>query len=146
MPYRSVRKIAIGSLLLGLTAIHSSLSAASDACVIGSSACLAAIERSIVELFEKASPSVVQIAALTGIKDPSKFAISLGAGFVWDSAGHIVTNEHVVRGAETISIWLVAGERLEAEVVGLAPNYDLAVLRLKQAQAMTARSSREVTY
>jgi 2-alkenal reductase len=53
-----------------------------------------------------------------------------GTGFVWDAAGHVVTNNHVVQGARPIAIRLVSGEVVTADVVGTAPNYDLAVLRL----------------
>ena len=55
----------------------------------------------------------------------------MGSGLVWDGSGHVVTNEHVVRNASTIVAWLVSGESVDAEIAGLAPNYDLAVIRLK---------------
>lgn len=100
------------------------------------STCLGTAERAVVELIEKAAPSVVQITALAGLNDRTRFTISLGSGFAWDSKRPIVTNEDVVRGAEAISISLAAGQQLDVEIVGLAPNYDLAVLRLKQAQEL----------
>jgi 2-alkenal reductase len=53
-----------------------------------------------------------------------------GTGFVWDAAGHIVTNNHVVQNASPIAIRLNSGEIVPATVVGTAPNYDIAVLRL----------------
>jgi 2-alkenal reductase len=58
--------------------------------------------------------------------------VRIGSGFLWDSAGHIVTNEHVVRDATIIWVFLASGKDIEAEVVGIARNYDLAVLRFKQ--------------
>jgi 2-alkenal reductase len=88
-------------------------------------------ERSIVEIFERVSPSVVRVSTITGAND-----IGIGSGFIWDASGNIVTNEHVVQGAATIAIWYASSEPLEAEVVGVAPNYDLAVIRLKQARAL----------
>ena len=105
-----------------------------NACALQQVPCLEAIERSVVALFEKTAPSVVQVTALSGLNDKARFAISLGSGFIWDLNGNIVTNEHVVRGAELITISLASGKQFDADVVGLAPNYDLAVLRLKQAQ------------
>jgi 2-alkenal reductase len=53
-----------------------------------------------------------------------------GTGFVWDVAGHVVTNNHVVQNAGPIAVRLASGELASAELVGAAPNYDLAVLRL----------------
>ena len=89
-------------------------------------------ERSIVEIFERVSPSVVRVHTVTGAND-----IGMSSGFIWDASGNIVTNEHVVQGAATIAIWYASiSEPVEAEVVGVAPNYDLAVIRLKQARAL----------
>jgi 2-alkenal reductase len=97
---------------------------------------LAEIERATVELFERVSPSVVGITAISGADDPAKFNVGTGSGFIWDAAGNIVTNEHVVHGAGTVTIWLASHEQLEAEVVGVAPNYDLAVIRPKVKRAL----------
>jgi 2-alkenal reductase len=97
---------------------------------------LAEMERSVVDLFERASVSVVQIAAFAGADNAATVASKIGSGFVWDAAGNIVTNEHVVRGASTIVVWLASGERAEAEVVGAAPNHDLAVIRLKETRVL----------
>lgn len=104
---------------------------------------LAAAEKSTVELFERASPSVVHVFAQAaasgrnlgdvddgGEEGTGGSGMQTGTGFVWDAAGHVVTNNHVVQGARPIAIRLVSGEVISAEVVGTAPNYDLAVLRL----------------
>ena len=53
-----------------------------------------------------------------------------GTGFVWGTAGHIVTNEHVVHGTNSIAVRLSTGDVVRAEIVGTAPTYDLAVIRL----------------
>lgn len=92
---------------------------------------LSELEHSTIALFERVSPSVVAITTLTDANDPSKFRIDTGSGFIWDVFGNIVTNDHVVHGADTIEILLASGERLDATVVGVAPNYDLAVIRPK---------------
>ena len=55
-----------------------------------------------------------------------------GTGFVWDSAGHVVTNNHVVEGARKVFVQLDAGDPIPATVVGRAPEYDLAVVRLSR--------------
>ncbi|MDF3064243.1 MAG: peptidase and chymotrypsin/Hap [Microvirga sp.] len=89
-----------------------------------------------VELFERAAPSVVHVFAQARARRESLFegeeggGQQTGTGFVWDAAGHIVTNNHVVQNASPIAIRLNSGEIVRAELVGTAPNYDLAVLRL----------------
>ena len=96
---------------------------------------LAEIERATIDLFDRVSPSVVMITSITIGDDASKpdikFGIKTGSGFFWDISGNIVTNAHVVQDANTITVWLASGEQVEAETVGSAPNYDIAVIRLK---------------
>ena len=58
-----------------------------------------------------------------------------GSGFIWDGAGHVVTNFHVVKGADRIGVRLDSGEAIPATVVGAAPDYDLAVLKLSKTPA-----------
>jgi S1-C subfamily serine protease len=57
-----------------------------------------------------------------------------GSGFVVDEAGHIVTNQHVVEGAEDISVRFADGTRREAEVVGQDPSTDVALLKVDAPQ------------
>jgi 2-alkenal reductase len=59
-----------------------------------------------------------------------------GTGFVWDGAGHIVTNDHVVSGAAEVAVRFASGQVVRADVVGLAPNYDLAVIRVRGARQL----------
>jgi 2-alkenal reductase len=77
---------------------------------------------------------VVQVTTVGTAK--SKNPIRIGSGFVWDAAGNIVTNEHVIDGAAAILVWLPSGEALEAEVTAANRDYDLAVIRLKQAREL----------
>jgi 2-alkenal reductase len=98
--------------------------------------CVAAMERSTIELFRRISPSVVQIIAFNSAGNAKNLETKTASGFVWDESGHIVTNEHVVRDADVITAWLVSGERVDAEIVGLERNYDLAVIRLKKASIL----------
>jgi S1-C subfamily serine protease len=64
--------------------------------------------------------------------DPSlpQFAQALGSGFVWDSQGHIVTNNHVVEDASKIEVTFADGKVLEAKLVGTDPDSDLAVIQV----------------
>ena len=97
---------------------------------------LAEAERLTVSIFERVSPSVVQVAVPgrgTPLADEAAPGSS-GTGFVWDASGHIVTNDHVVQGARMVAVRFASGEVVQAEVVGLAPNYDLAVLRVQVTQ------------
>jgi S1-C subfamily serine protease len=102
---------------------------------------LSDIERSTVELFERVSPSVVQVvgqaAAAADVTAPDEGGGGQsGTGFIWDAAGHIVTNDHVVEGARELGVRFASGEVARATVVGLAPNYDLAVIRVGSSRQL----------
>jgi serine protease Do len=62
-------------------------------------------------------------------------ARALGSGFVWDKQGHIVTNNHVVDGAEKVTVTFADGLTLDAEVVGRDPESDLAVVKVDPSKA-----------
>ncbi|MEV6331454.1 trypsin-like peptidase domain-containing protein [Streptomyces sp. NPDC051909] len=81
----------------------------------------------------KALPSVVTIQAKSG---GSEGEGGTGTGFVYDKEGHIVTNNHVVASAAeggTLSATFSNGKTYDAEVVGRAEGYDVAVIKLKNA-------------
>ena len=92
-------------------------------------------EQSTVRLFEAAAPSVAYIN--TERLEPTSFftvgvAKGAGSGFVWDTSGHVVTNFHVVEGARNVQVQLDAGKTYSAKVIGVAPDYDLAVVKLAE--------------
>ncbi len=64
---------------------------------------------------------------------------SLGSGFVVDSAGYVLTNNHVVKDATKIKVRLQDGRTVDATVVGTDPQTDLAVLRIKASNLHTVR-------
>ena len=102
---------------------------------------LAATEQVLVDIYERVTPSVVQIRAVRQLDlpgDPSSFRPmpfdfrrSSGAGFVWDDQGHIVTNHHVVEGADRVTVVFADRTELEATVLGTDPDSDLAVLAVE---------------
>lgn len=118
-------------ILAVLTAINLHAEERPPAAGVESRSILAEIERATINLFERVSPSVVEITVITN-GDASTSKIKTGSGFFWDSAGNIVTNAHVVHDAKEIAVWLSSGEQVEAQLVGSAPNFDLAVIRPKE--------------
>jgi 2-alkenal reductase len=90
---------------------------------------LGANEKLAVEIYRNVSPSVAYIFAQRG-GDQLGGAAGAGSGFVWDRAGHIVTNNHVIEGADRVGVVFGQGNAIPARVVGRAPWADLAVLEL----------------
>ena len=73
-----------------------------------------------------------------GGRDRSYTSQSLGSGFVWSSEGIIVTNNHVVEGASTITVNFSDGTQLPAKLIGVDPDSDVAVLRVDAKKLLTA--------
>ncbi len=97
---------------------------------------LADDEQTTIALFKAASPSVVHITTHSVERD--FFSLNLykiprgsGTGFVWDQAGHIVTNYHVIRDADIAYVAFANHKTFPAKLVGVAPEKDLAVLRVE---------------
>jgi 2-alkenal reductase len=128
--------LAILALLPMLAALACAGPAASKSRTIDPRNALGEAERATIALFERVSPSVVGVTVIIGADDPSKFTVNTGSGFIWDGVGNIITNEHVVHGAGTITVWLASGDQFDAEIVGVAPNYDLAVIRPKEKRSL----------
>ena len=103
---------------------------------------LSEAERANIELFERVSPSVVQVAARSAAASPlaedegGGAGAASGTGFVWDNDGHVVTNNHVVQNGSEVAVRFASGEVAQAEIIGVAPNYDLAVLRIRNARQL----------
>jgi 2-alkenal reductase len=91
-------------------------------------------EKSNIELFQAAAPSVAYITTEQVRFNPFQgrsVAQGAGSGFIWDRAGNVVTNYHVIEGASTVYVQLHAGDPRPARVIGGAPEYDIAVVRLR---------------
>src|ERR1700704_2056780 len=96
---------------------------------------LAEAERTTIEIFDRVSPSVVQVAALANVPGAAGLngdggGVQSGTGFIWDNSRHVVTNAHVTAGTSEIVVRLASGDVVEAQPVGVAESYDLAVLHI----------------
>jgi Do/DeqQ family serine protease len=138
--------IGIGAILAGRTAVaQNGLQAASRA--------PEALSASFVEIAQRVEPAVVNIdtTQVTDLSDseseerggrpqnplydmlrrqPPRPTHGVGSGFIIDPKGYILTNHHVIEGANRITIGLLSGERFRAKVVGFDKETDLAVLKI----------------
>ncbi len=93
-------------------------------------------EGATIRLFEEASPSVCFITTSNLRRDyfnrnATEVPSGSGSGFVWDKKGHIVTNYHVIQRADRAKVSMSDQTVWDAKLVGIAPDKDLAVLRIE---------------
>ena len=127
---------ALGGLDGGTTVVTETPSAASPGLAPRSGAAM-----TVHEIYERAASGVVRVNATSNSTSssgtPSPFGAqgvsALGSGFVIDKTGHIVTNYHVVEGADEVTVSFSNRDTVKAEVVGTDPSSDLAVLRVQTA-------------
>jgi S1-C subfamily serine protease len=107
---------------------------------------LTSMQSDFEQIYNTVNPSVVNIQVVInntssnqsfqgspfGFSSPQQQAPqeALGSGFVWDTQGHIVTNNHVVAGADKITVYFPDGSSADAKLVGADPNADLAVIQV----------------
>lgn len=89
-----------------------------------------------IRLFQEAAPSVCFITTTNLRQDfftrnITEIPRGTGSGFVWDRNGHVVTNYHVIQGADRARVTLADGTAWPAQLVGSAPEKDLAVLKIE---------------
>lgn len=82
-------------------------------------------DNTVGRVYLRDGPGVVSVDVASSELGPGG-----GSGFVLDKEGHIVTNQHVVSGADSVSVLFASGAREEAEVVGEDPSTDVAVLKV----------------
>jgi putative serine protease PepD len=87
------------------------------------------------EIYRRTSPGVVEVTARStgGSQFPfghSQESVGQGSGFVYDTSGHVVTNEHVVDGANSVTVKFANGKSYSAKVVGKDSSTDVAVLKV----------------
>ncbi len=105
---------------------------------------IAAAQRDIATVVE---PSVVHVSGVGSMDRRRRFAFaSTGSGWIWDEDGHVVTNAHVVDGADEIEIQLNTGEVRVGRVIGLDLRSDIAVVKVPGGGLLPARKgeSRDV--
>src|SRR5687768_3132078 len=98
--------------------------------------------KSVQEIYAQSGPGVVQVSSASVDSQAPFFgpqsAAKLGSGFVIDKSGRIVTNYHVIEGAQEVEVNFSGDDRVPARVVGSDPSTDLAVLEIDaQARALT---------
>ncbi|RLC81807.1 MAG: hypothetical protein DRI61_03380 [Chloroflexi bacterium] len=108
-------------------------------------------EQLLVSIYERVNPSVVNIRVTKKVKLGEEFRFpnivpelpfatppeeffqeGVGSGFVWDEEGHIVTNYHVVEGADEVEVTFYNGDSTLASVVGTDPDSDVAVIKVDE--------------
>lgn len=98
-------------------------------------------EQVVIDVYKRANPAVVNVRVTKHSEGslrfqpqegepPDEYVRGQGSGFVIDSEGHIVTNHHVVEGAEEVLVVFSDGDQARATLVGLDPDSDLAVIKV----------------
>ena len=128
--------LVLATLWIGADYVRWFLFAADEPRIVVPRGDLSDFEQVTIEVFEASAPAVAFVYSeqpTNGRVGPRGSAAGTGSGIVWDAAGHVVTNYHVVQNASRILVRLGAGDAMTATLVGAAPDYDLAVLRLVDA-------------
>ncbi len=100
---------------------------------VAESAAILDLEKQVIQVYEKAGPGVVNVTSRTIAYDLFLNPVpqeGSGSGFVFDRAGNIVTNYHVVEGADELHVTFADGTIAQAAVVGIDASNDLAVIRV----------------
>ena len=133
----TVAAIAGGGAGAGAVALtHGSSHSAPTAVVSPSASNVASASLTVGQIAKASIPSVVEVDATEGASQ-SPFpggsrggGTAQGTGFIYDSKGDIVTNDHVISGSSSVSVKLSDGSTYKATVVGSDPSTDLAVLHI----------------
>ncbi len=127
--------IWITIVILLLSVLHGSDSiSASSASMISGTTRVDDMDDVLSSIFDNVSNSIVQIVSVTpplfNLNPQAQNTTEVGAGFIYDDAGHIVTANHVLAGANTVSVVFKDGDRYNATVVGRDAFTDTAVLKI----------------
>lgn len=92
---------------------------------------LGAIENAFVDIAATSKPAIVGVLAANSKWNTPRW----GSGFFFRQDGHILTNDHIIHGAELIRVGLLDGSTLDAKLVGTDINTDVAVLKVDRDEA-----------
>lgn len=149
---RQILVIALGSALfasvavLGFQQLSQRFNPSSSALTVAnpeniSDPAVVTDEQNNIEVYRAVSPGVVYIQSTTMVRDwfGSEEREGAGSGSVIDEQGHILTNYHVIEGAQRLSVHFGGGRNYPATIVGRDPDTDLAVIKLteKPKEALT---------
>ena len=101
-------------------------------------------QNDLSDLYDRVAPSVVQIEVSAGGLD-GQGSGGQGTGWIYDAEGHVVTNQHVVQNAESVTVRFADGSEVDADVVGADPSTDVALLKLESSEQTTAPLDRGST-
>ncbi len=112
---------------------------------------LADFEKASMEIFSQNAPSVVHITSPEVRRRTGYYVTTIpegtGSGFVWDAAGYVVTNYHVIQGRSRVLVRLQDHKEYEGQVVGIEQTLDIAVVKLSnhpELRPIPVGSSREL--
>jgi S1-C subfamily serine protease len=114
---------------------------ASEAPLVSDLKAAQAVEAQLISVYDAVSAAVVNITSRGYVYGWFRQPIpqeGTGSGFVYDNDGSIITNYHVVQGADELDVTLASGEVYEAKVVGTDPNNDLAVIHIDAGDQLPA--------
>ncbi|HEU4616811.1 MAG TPA: trypsin-like peptidase domain-containing protein [Gammaproteobacteria bacterium] len=135
----AIRLLLLAAALLGAAPLYAQRQDAAHAAAaprpVAKRGPLSADEQQTIDIFERASPSVVYITTVQHVRDFFSRNImrvpqGTGSGFIWDEQGHVVTNFHVIQGAQEALVTLADQRSYPASLVGASPEHDIAVLAI----------------
>ncbi len=113
-------------------AVTTSTTAPAPAIIPSTTTSATGLEDLIESIYDRVNPSVVNISVILAASTTNPLGgAGQASGFVWDTQGNLVTNNHVVDGATRITVTFYDGTTVDASVVGTDADSDLAVIRLK---------------
>lgn len=141
IPLSSVIKVSFGTLLLAVCGCVVSAAAEPGRATAGPRPVtprgpLTSDETGNITVFESSKGSVVYISTSEKVLDYWTLSVETvphgtGSGFIWDSAGHVVTNLHVIADASLATVRLADGKDYPAKLIGASRTHDIAVLQIK---------------
>ena len=106
---------------------------------------LDALSQSTRDIATLVEPSVVHVSTMGSMRgrNGARTFLNSGSGWIYDTQGHVITNAHVVDGAQRLEVQLHDGERRDARLVGQDLRTDIAVLQLDPAGLVPARRAKD---